>query len=111
MILLFKNYFVPFYRRRLGHGENYHVDLELGGVTRGFYTTFFGYMSSVMANGGQFQKVYENLSKVDKRNMRRALLEGAYVVTAMTIHGLPSRMLDDDEGQQLLRSVWCIPST
>ena len=97
LILLFKNYFVPFYRRRLGHGENYHVDLELGGVTRGFYTTFFGYMSSVMANGGQFQKVYENLSKVDKRNMRRALLEGAYVVTAMTIHGLLSRMLDDDE--------------
>ena len=97
LILLFKNYFVPFYRRRLGHGENYHVDLELGGVTRGFYTTFFGYLSSVMANGGQFQKVYANLSTVDKRNMRRALLEGAYVVTAMAIHGLLSKMLDDDD--------------
>ena len=97
LLLLFKNYFVPFYRRRLGHGENYHVDLELGGVTRGFYTTFFGYLSSVMANGGQFQKVYQQLSPVDKRNMRRALLEGAYVTTAMAIHGLLSKMLDDDE--------------
>lgn len=97
LILLFKNYFVPFYRRRIGHGENYHVDLEMGTVTRGFYTTLFGYMRNAIGNKGQFVKLYQQLSDLDKRNMRRAGMEATYLVTAMAIFSSLKGLLDDDE--------------
>ncbi len=97
LLFLFKNYFVPFYRRRVGHGEDYHNDLEIGTVTRGYYTTFFGFLRNAALNSGQVTKLYGNLSPIDKRNMKRAGLEMAYIVSSMAIFSLLKGMSDDDE--------------
>lgn len=94
LALLFRNYFVPGLRKRFGHGESYHVDYELGDVTRGMYQSLMGYLSLIPYEG---ITAYQMMGETDKQNLRRVMYEAMATVTAMTIFHVLNAMLDDDE--------------
>jgi hypothetical protein len=97
-LMLFKNYFIPGFRKRWGYGDIYHRDLELGTMTRGMYQSVGGYFSTVYANGGAYRDVWENTSDVDKRNIRRAGTEFVMLLGTFIIYsGLMSFLDDEDE--------------
>lgn len=51
MLMFFRNYFVPGYRKRFGFGSGgIHTDVESGQVIEGYYQTFFNVMSNAWHN-------------------------------------------------------------
>ena len=96
-LMLFKNYFIPGWRKRWGHGDMYHRDLELGTVTRGMYLSFGNYAKLVYQNNWDFRKVWENSSEVDKRNIKRTGTEMVALSAMMGIFAGLMSVLDDDD--------------
>ena len=98
LVLLFRNYFVPGLRKRFGHGSSYHVDYELGDITRGAYNSLMGYFKNVSDAGG-FVSAYQMMTDTDKQNMRRVMYDAALAVSSYAIYGVLNAMLDDDENE------------
>ena len=52
MLALFRNYFVPGYRKRWGYGGGgIHTDIESGQITEGYYQTAFNLLSNAWQQG------------------------------------------------------------
>ena len=94
LALLFRNYFVPGLRKRFGHGQSFHVDYELGDVTRGMYQSFMGYLSLIPYEG---VTAFQMMSETDKQNLKRITYEAMSTAVAMTVYMVTQAMLDDDD--------------
>lgn len=106
MLLLFRKYFTPSYRKRFGHSAGgAHIDMELGAITEGYYQTFFNHLSNAFfalrtqGVGEALKSVtnFSKLSKEEKQNMRRLLHEQVVVAMSGIIAILIGNMSDDDE--------------
>jgi hypothetical protein len=103
LLMLYKSYFIPGWRKHFGHGQAYHVDNELDGVTRGI---FYSYMSMIkllrkgMKNGASFKEVYTGLSDTDRANIRRFHTEAIIVLTSMAVYAGMSAILEDDDDDE-----------
>jgi hypothetical protein len=98
LALLFRNYFTPGLRKRFGHGSSYHVDYELGAITRGMYNSLMGYFANIPQAGGIIS-AYQMMTDTDKQNMRRVIYDAAFAVSTYTIYAVLNSMLDDDENE------------
>lgn len=96
-LMLYKNYFIPGWRKRFGYGDTYHTDHETGEVIRGYYESTLDYFKLVAQNSGKFGAVYQMMSEVDKQNLRRAMVEASTILTTMIVFSALSAILDDDE--------------
>ena len=99
LLLLFRNYFIPGLRKRFGHGEAYHVDHELGDVTRGMYLSVISYIGS-LAEGQGIASSYQMMSETDKQNLKRSLYEAASAMTATVVFGMLNSMIDMDDDDE-----------
>lgn len=103
LLMLYKSYFIPGFRKHFGHGQAYHVDNELDGVTRGIFYSYLSFLKLVrknMKNGGSFREVYTGLSDTDKANIKRFHAEAVIVLSAMAIYSAMSAILDDDDDDE-----------
>ena len=83
MLMLFKNYFEPGYRKRLGHGAGgAHTDMELGAVTEGYYATMFNLVSSAIQKKS-LASTFAGLTAGEKQNVRRTV-QDMVVIAAIT---------------------------
>jgi hypothetical protein len=72
LVMLFKGWMVPGYRRSYGHGETWHSDHELGTVTQGQFLTFMKMLKdSIRTQSNQ----YKNMSELEKQNVRRVAVQ------------------------------------
>jgi len=99
MLLLFRNYFIPGLRKRFGHGEAYHVDHELGDITRGMYLSVISYIGSI-AEGGGVASSYQMMSETDKQNLKRSLYEASAAMTTAIVFGMLNSMIDMDDDDE-----------
>ena len=103
LLMLFKNYFIPGFRKRFGHGNAYHVDHELDGVTRGYYYSYLSFLKLLrtgMKNGTKFGEIYAGMSDVDKANIRRFHTEAAIILSSMAIYQFLAAILEDDDDDE-----------
>ena len=97
-IMLYRRYFNPGFRRRYGHGEPIHVDEELGTVTQGMYMSFITMIQEAYdAKSINVKGVYDNMTEIEKQNVKRTLMELGSIVAAMAIVAALSKIDDDDE--------------
>ena len=97
-LMLFKNYLIPGWRKRWGHGDIYHIDLELDTVSRGMYLSAAQFVKRVAKNPSGYRDLWENMSDVDKRNVKRTFTElGIVLFTYMSFAALQGILDDDDE--------------
>tara|TARA_R110002074_G_scaffold104413_2_gene225450 strand:- start:4108 stop:15231 length:11124 start_codon:yes stop_codon:yes gene_type:complete len=96
-LMLFKNYFIPGWRKRWGHGDMYHKDLELGTVTKGMYFSIGNYLRVVYRNNWDFRDIWENTSDVDKRNIKRSGTEALSIAVTFAMFSALMSILDDDD--------------
>jgi len=96
LLMLFRGWMVPGYRRRFGHYETWHADHELGALTQGTYITFYKMLrDSLKTRSSQ----YKNMSELEKQNIRRVSTE-IYALAGTLLLGLAGAALidpDDDE--------------
>lgn len=101
LVMLFRNFFEPGLRKRFGHGDGYHIDHELGTVTRGMYLSFFDYVKASIKEGAAFSQKYSELSDVDKQNVRRTLFEASALLGTVLIASILGSMFDDEEPEDV----------
>jgi len=98
LALLFRNYLSPFLRKRFGHGDPYHMDYELGDITRGMYLSLGSFMKSWMEQGlGGYSKALSLMSETDRQNLRRMRYEGMILASTFTILTLLGTLIDEDD--------------
>jgi len=98
MLMFFRNYFVPGYRKRFGFGSGgIHTDIESGQVIEGYYQTFFNVMSNAWHNKSDLRSVYAGMSKTEKQNMMRFMHEQGFVWMLSMLGTIVGGMLDDDD--------------
>jgi hypothetical protein len=100
LLLLFRNYFIPGWRKRFGHGEPYHMDHEVGDLTRGSYMSFVGFLGQV-GRSKELTGTWSNMTDIDKQNMRRVMYDMAWVATTYVIHSVLQAAMDDDDDSYL----------
>jgi len=99
LLLLFRNYFIPGLRKRFGHGEPYHVDYELGDITRGMYLTVSNYFADIVEGKGIVSS-YQMMGETDKQNFKRAMYEAAAAMSTAVIFGVLNSMIDADDDDE-----------
>lgn len=98
MLMFFRNYFVPGYRKRFGFGSGgIHTDIESGQVIEGYYQTFFNVMSNAWHNKSDLRSVYAGMTQTEKQNMARFMHEQGFVWMLGLLGTLMGSMLDDDD--------------
>lgn len=95
-VMLFRNYFIPGLRRRYGHGDMYHVDHELGQVTKGYYQSLANTLRGLYDKVVYGDELIET-SEVDKQNMRRVAVDLASIAGSLLLYALMQANLDDDD--------------
>lgn len=97
MLMLFKNYFEPGYRKRLGHGAGgAHTDMELGAVTEGYYATMFNLVSSAVQNKN-LASTFAGLTAGEKQNVRRTVQDMVVIAAITALQAVVSGIKDDDD--------------
>ena len=96
LLLLFRNYLIPGLRKRFGHGDPYHVDYELGEVTRGMYLSFGSYLRSAVTTGSPVS-AFQMMSETDKQNVKRTAFEAMLTAATAVIYSTLNAMLDDED--------------
>ena len=98
MLALFRNYFVPGYRKRWGYGGGgIHTDIESGQITEGYYQTAFNLLSNAWHNKGEVRSVYAGMSQMEKQNMSRFMHEQLFIWGLAALGSILGGMLDDDD--------------
>ena len=100
-LMLFRNYFIPGFRRRYGHGDMYHVDHELGQVTKGFGQTFANGIRSIIDPTVDTRQYFSDMGELDRQNWRRIHLDAAAVIGTTVLFNLLSGMIEDDDDDYL----------
>lgn len=120
LVLVFRKYFVPAYRKRFGlNGGGAALDSELGSLMEGYYSTTANIISNAAyelfknKDLGQAIKTIlgKNATADEKANYRRFIYEQAILTLIATVSLLTQSMFDDDDedwatgmlGYQLLR--------
>ena len=103
LLMLYKQFFIPNFRKRFGHGQEYHVDHELGSITRGAYFSYIDFLKQIkssLKSGAKISELYADLSDVDKANLRRVHMDAAIVASSMAIFAACMSILDDDDDDE-----------
>jgi len=96
LLLLFRSYFIPGLRRRFGHLDGAHIDVESGELRNGYYNTLFNSIFNLIRTK-DFSKSFSNLTKSEKQNIRRALMEFGFTMLAAIVGNAVKNMFDDDD--------------
>ena len=97
-LTLFRNYFMPGYRKRFGYGKGVHVDTETGTLNEGMYTSFFRYLKEVYRNKFKFGAVYKMMDdNLEKPNIKRTAAELSFMLASFVIGSMLMAAADDDE--------------
>ena len=99
LLLLFRNYFIPGLRKRFGHGEPYHVDHELGEITKGMYISVFTYVGNIMEGKGISNSLHL-MNETDKKNLKRVMFEALAALTTAVIFSTLNTMIDMDDDDE-----------
>lgn len=108
LLMLFRKYLNPAYRKRFGHrAGGYHLDVELQAVTEGYYQTAANALSSswAMLMKKDFKGIAKMLSpiskegdnKLQKENMRRFWHEQMYITLLGALTSALGAAMDDDD--------------
>ena len=96
LLMVFRGWMIPGYRRRFGHGETWHADHELGALTQGTYITFYKMLrDSLKKQSNQFK----NMSNLEKQNVRRAMNEILAFATTTLISAAGALLIDPDDDE------------
>tara|TARA_R100000700_G_scaffold41277_1_gene61208 strand:- start:2140 stop:6672 length:4533 start_codon:yes stop_codon:yes gene_type:complete len=94
LVMLFRGWMVPGYRRRFGHGETWHSDHELGALTQGTYVTFYKMLrDSIKSQSNQ----YKNMSELEKQNIRRVAIEINSLAGSFLLSFAAALLIDPDD--------------
>lgn len=98
LVLLFRRYFMPSLRRYWGYqglGGGVHRDMEMGVLTEGTIHSTLRLFRDTLKKSGNIVGAYALMSPMEKENVKRTAVQGAFVVVATAIViGLTA---DDDE--------------
>ena len=101
LVMLFRRWILPGFRRRYGHGgfsgSTLHVDEELGAVTQGMYISFWNMMGESISNQSLPWTTYKKMTKMEQQNVNRTLVEYASLLSAMVAVGAILNLDDDEE--------------
>lgn len=105
LMLLFRKYFVPAYRKRWGYSAGgAAIDTELGQVMEGYYSTAFtvaGNAINEFARGNIMEGIKtalgKNATKDEMANLKRFLYEQTILTILSVTALLGSSLLDDDD--------------
>lgn len=93
--MLFRNWIVSGFRRRFQEAK---ADYELEDVVEGNYRTFFKILVEDIKNRQlPFLYSYNNLTNLQKQNIRRTMVEVITFVSAVSLSGLLMGELEDEE--------------
>tara|TARA_R110002012_G_scaffold126565_1_gene278515 strand:+ start:15562 stop:20097 length:4536 start_codon:yes stop_codon:yes gene_type:complete len=96
LVMLFRGWMVPGYRKRFGHGETWHADHEIGALTQGNYVTFYKMLrDSIKTQSNQ----YKNMSEVEKQNVRRTMVEVNAFIGTLLLGFAAALLIDDDDDE------------
>lgn len=114
VVMIFRKYLLPGYRRRFGHGGiadmgYLHVDTETGTVSQGMYISFANYLrdqAKGLLNGEP--NVWKAMSKNEKANVTRTTIEIFVGMLSMWLYGVLSEMSADadDEDDAARYTFW-----
>ena len=103
LMLMYRKFVAPGFKRRY---KSLGQDLELSGLTEGYYNTFFGMLftetSQLMDYLNPFSEKNENLSDFEKANIKRSLVELTSIMLLGALVMLLRAVKDDDEDNTLL---------
>ena len=104
LLLVFRNFIIPGWRKRFGHGEPYHMDYELGDMTRGMYLSTLSLIGNMFRNRNYVNPIgeYSNMSLTDQQNIKRTLYDAVFVATAMAIYATAMAAIEDDDDDTYL---------
>ena len=109
LIFIFRRFIPPAYRKRFGHSHGgYHMDVELGEITEGFYITAARTLASAgrQFTRGQFAESFKTLfipskskhkSDIQVQNMRRFYHEQIYAILLGYLVKMLRGLMDDDD--------------
>ena len=96
LVMLFRGWMVPGYRRRFGHGETWHADHELGALTQGTYITFYKMLrDSFKTQSNQ----YKNMSDLEKQNVKRVQIEIHALAGTFLLALAGAALIDPDDDE------------
>ena len=106
LVALFRKFMNPAYRKRFGHRSGgYHIDVELGDITEGYYTTYYNAITAMM-RGFKNDPIEslkllvgksKNQNELQRQNIRRLLHEQFYITMTGMIAMILNGMMDDDD--------------
>ena len=101
LAMLFRSWLLPGLRRRYGHGgftgPTLHADEELGTVTQGMYISFFNFLRKSVADRAWPGTVFQQLTDLEKRNVKRSAVEFGSLAAAFAIIAALTNLDDEDE--------------
>jgi hypothetical protein len=101
LAMLFRNWMVPGIRRRYGHGgftgSTLQIDEELGTVTQGMYISFYNLLAESYQKKQIPMTTYRTMTEMEKRNVKRTMVELSSLVSAFAIIAALSNLDDDEE--------------
>jgi len=101
LAMLFRNWMIPGIRRRYGHGgfsgSSIQVDEELGAVTQGMYVSFWNMLTESYSNKALPMTTYRTMTNMEKRNVKRTMVELSSLATAIAMVAALSNLDDDEE--------------
>lgn len=100
LLMLFRRYFIPTLRRHYGHNGlrgGIHRDIELGTVSEGTMETVWRLAKESLKHSGNFIKVYNMMTDMEKQNIRRVAVAASFWVAAAILLMVLSDDDDDDD--------------
>ena len=101
LAMLFRNWMIPGIRRRYGHGgftgSTLQVDEELGTVTQGMYISFYNLIAESYQNKQVPMTTYRTMTEMEKRNVKRTLVELSSLAASIALIAALSNLDDDEE--------------
>ena len=106
LVALFRKFLNPAYRKRMGHRSGgYHIDVELGDMTEGYYTTYYnaitaavrGFKNDPIDSLKLLVGKSKNQNELQRQNIRRILHEQFYITMTGMITLILNGMMDDDD--------------
>ena len=98
LFMLFRNWMVPGFRRRYGHGglggSTIHIDEELGAVTQGMYVSFWNLIQESIEDKSF---AYNRMTEMEQQNVKRTAVELSSLLGAMVLVGFLADLDDEDE--------------
>lgn len=112
MLVLFRSYFMPGWRKRFGHAAGgTHIDVEMGQITEGYYQTFANNLANALYDfrNLEFAAGIKNLFNVGEDELSKAnrarLFYELIAINLATMIATVIGMMDDDDEEGYLSSM------